>query len=442
MATEHWLFTDRGLKALKPAAPGARDTHWDTGKPGFGVRTTEQTATPFVMRRLAKSVEPAKRRVVADSWRIPLRRGQPLPTSLTELRVKAETALKDMRDGVDPYEKKKAEAADKKRRSDSALSVATERFIDEHVSGLRRAKEAARAIRNQIVPRLGADRLIGDVTREDVVNMLLAVAKPKKRPGKHGVAGELRGGKGAARHLFSYTRAFFEWAIAIGSYGLTASPCDRVKIQKILGAKPLRQRVLTDHELRELWRATRPDGQIGYPFGAFIRLLLMTGQRLREVANARWSEFDLDNAVWTIPAARMKGDRAHEVPLAPLVVGLLKAVPRGNGPFVFSTTNGQRPIAGFSKMKARLDRMLKDVDPWRPHDLRRTLRTRMGGLPVPTNVAELVIGHAQPGLHRVYDLYAYRDEKRRALTLWAQALLAIVEPPPANVISLTRGTQQ
>jgi len=442
MATRHWLFTDRGLRALKPAAPGERDTHWDSGKPGFGVRTTEQSATPFVMRRLAKSVGPAKRRVVAVSWRIPLRPGQALPTSLTELRDKAETALKDMRRGVDPYEKEKAEAADKKRRSDSALGVAAERFIEQHVNGLRRAKEAGRAIRNQIVPRLGADRLVGDITRQDVVDVLEAVAKPKKRPGKRGVAGELRGGKGAAHHLFSYTRAFFEWAISIGSYGLTASPCDRVKIQKILGAKQPRQRVLNDHELRELWRATRPDGPVGSPFAPFIRFLLLTGQRLREAANARWTEFDLDSAVWTIPAARMKGNSAHEVPLAPVVVEFLKALPRGDGPFVFSTTNGHKPISGFSKIKERLDRALKDVEPWRFHDLRRTLRTRMGGLPVPTNVAELVIGHTQPGLHRVYDLHSYRDEKRRALTLWANALLAIVEPPPANVISLTRGAQR
>jgi integrase len=295
---------------------------------------------------------------------------------------------------------------------------------------------------DQIVPRLGPDRVIVDISREDVVEMLLAVAKPKKRAGRRGVAGELRGGKYAAHHLFVYTRVFFEWAIAVGPYGIAASPCDRVKVKTILGAKQPRQRVLTDHELRELWRATRRDGPLGYPFGAFIRLLLTTGQRLRETAGARWSEFDLDNAVWTIPATRMKGDRAHEVPLAPPVVDLLTAIPRGAGPFIFSTTDGQRPIAGFSKMKARLDRLLKDVEPWRPHDLRRTLRTRMGGLPVPTNVAELVIGHTQPGLHRIYDLHSYRDEKRRALTLWANALLAMVEPPPVNVVSLTRGAQQ
>ncbi len=80
-------------------------------------------------------------------------------------------------------------------------------------------------------------------------------------------------------------------------------------------------------------------------------MLLVTGQRLREVANAKWSEFDLDAKLWTIPAARMKGDAAHEVPLAPLAVEILESLAkpedRKPGAFVFSTTAGKAPISGF-----------------------------------------------------------------------------------------------
>jgi len=70
-------------------------------------------------------------------------------------------------------------------------------------------------------------------------------------------------------------------------------------------------------------------------------------------------------------------------------------------------------------MKLRIDAAMPDATPWRFHDLRRTMRTGLSGLPVPNNVAELVIAHAQPGLHKVYDLHTYREEKRRALELWA-----------------------
>ena len=66
-----------------------------------------------------------------------------------------------------------------------------------------------------------------------------------------------------------------------------------------------------------------------YPFGPFVRMLLVTGQRLREVANAKWSEFDLDNALWTIPPGRMKGDAAHEVPLSPLALEILRSISQG-----------------------------------------------------------------------------------------------------------------
>jgi integrase len=163
--------------------------------------------------------------------------------------------------------------------------------------------------------------------------------------------------------------------------------------------------------------------------------LLLTGQRLREVAEAQWQELDLDKALWVIPPERMKGDAAHEVPLAPAAVAILKSLPRWRGDFVFSTTGGERPISGFSKMKLKIDAAIAEpIAPWRFHDLRRTMRTGLGALPIPNNVA---IAHAQPGLHRVYDLHGYREEKRRAFELWASRLAEIVEPgEPSNVVKL------
>jgi hypothetical protein len=75
------------------------------------------------------------------------------------------------------------------------------------------------------------------------------------------------------------------------------------------------------------------------------------------------------------------------------------------------------------------------IPPWRFHDLRRTMRTGLGSMPVPSNVCELCIAHAQPGLHKVYDLHSYRDEKRRAFELWAARVASIVAPQePDNVV--------
>jgi integrase len=166
-------------------------------------------------------------------------------------------------------------------------------------------------------------------------------------------------------------------------------------------------------------------------------LLLLTGQRLREVAEMQWSEIQLDKALWTIPADRMKGDAAHEVPLSSMAVEILKSLPRWPGPYIFSTTGGERPISGFSKMKLRIDSALAEAIPaWRFHDLRRTMRTGLGGLPVPSNVAEMTIAHAQPSLHQIYDRHSYRDEKRRAFELWAARLKAIEPDGRSNVIQI------
>jgi integrase len=243
-----------------------------------------------------------------------------------------------------------------------------------------------------------------------------------------------------ARKLHAHISKLFSWAVARGKYCLETSPCADVKPAALIGTPKARDRVLSDNEIRALWEAA--DG-LSYPAAPFVRLLLLTGQRLRECAEMRRNEVDLDKALWVIPASRMKGNAAHEVPLPPTAVEILKSLPRWTGPFVFSTTGGERPISGFSKMKLRIDAATAGPIPaWRFHDLRRTVRTGLGGLPVPNNVAELVIAHAQPGLHKVYDRHGYREEKRRALEIWAAKLRDIVESgEPSNVITLAAGAR-
>jgi len=168
-----------------------------------------------------------------------------------------------------------------------------------------------------------------------------------------------------------------------------------------------------------------------------VRLLLLTGQRLREVAEMAWSEVDLAKAIWTVPADRMKADANHIVPLAPEAVAILESLPRWTGPFVFSTTGGRRPIANFSGIKEKFDALMPGVESWRFHDLRRSMRTGLSALRIPDTVSELCIAHTQKGLHKVYDRHAYIDEKRHAFEAWENHVLAICEPgTPSNVIPI------
>jgi integrase len=123
----------------------------------------------------------------------------------------------------------------------------------------------------------------------------------------------------------------------------------------LIGKREARERTLTDAELRAMWDAAE---LMGYPYGPLFRLLILTGQREREVADMSWSEVNFDQALWTIPAVRMKGDRAHEVPLAPKALALLQSLPRFSaGEFVFTTTDGAKAVNGFSKAKVRIDKL-------------------------------------------------------------------------------------
>jgi integrase len=189
-----------------------------------------------------------------------------------------------------------------------------------------------------------------------------------------------------------------------------------------------------------VWRAA---DHLGYPYGPVFQLLILTGQREREVADATWDEFDLKNALWTIPKIRMKGERAHEVPLSPSAVKLLEGLPRWTrGKHLFSTTDGTKPLNGFSKAKVRIGKLVATervklgletedgaggMPAWVIHDLRRTVRTHLSALPVQDMIRELVIAHAKPGLHRVYDQHTYRNEKSECLNLWDDRLGIILE---------------
>ena len=139
-------------------------------------------------------------------------------------------------------------------------------------------------------------------------------------------------------------------------------------------------------------------------------MLALTGQRKSEVAEARWSEFDLAKKLWEIPAERMKSDAGHAVPLSDEAVRILESLPRfTKGDYLFSASYGVRPVVGgFAKAKHALDVKMRG-ELRRPlaavviHDIHRTMRTGLSALPVPDLIRELVIAHTKPGLHKVYD---------------------------------------
>ena len=112
-----------------------------------------------------------------------------------------------------------------------------------------------------------------------------------------------------------------------------------------------RDRVLTDSELKLVWLAS---DEIGWPFGPFVKLLILTGQRLNEVARMRWGEIDFEAKVWTIPRERTKSHMRTECPSVIRPSKFLPICQRlVDFGFVFTTT-GPSPVGGFSRAKSRL----------------------------------------------------------------------------------------
>jgi integrase len=202
---------------------------------------------------------------------------------------------------------------------------------------------------------------------------------------------------------------------------IEATPIVGVK-RRTKSKERARKRWLPEPEIKAVWTAT---DQLGYPFGPFVKMLLLTGQRRSEVACMRWDEIAGD--VWTIPPTKTKNKQQHEVPLSQAAMQLIANIPN-TGDFVFMSGRSKagNPISGFSKAKTYLDDHIRsdgsELDQWGFHDLRRTVRTHMSRIGVTSAVAERVLNHTPQGVEAIYDRHGYLDEKRMALEAWSNAI--------------------
>jgi len=311
-------------------------------------------------------------------------------------------------------------------------------FTRRHLVGKARAPryiaDTQRNFENHVLPFWGA-RLIGDITRPDVITLLDRVVDL----GSEERRGRKRGGPVAANNVRAIVRVLFAWAVQRGL--IETSPAALVEKP---ASERARERVLSDTELRLVWRATEA---LAYPWRPYFRLLICAGQRREETARARWQDLDVAESVWLIETN--KSHRAHAVPLSRLALTILAECPQGPG-FVFTTgrrrkpdsagDRGEAPIRGYSAAKSQLDAEIARIcaetgepvpRPWRLHDLRRTATTAMARIGVPRFVLERVLNHADHGVTAVYDRYSYLPEKRDALDKWALHIQALVNPPPA-----------
>ncbi len=362
---------------------------------------------------------------------------------LATARKRAQEVLGQLAGGKDPAMAKKAarQAARAEHwADDDRVERVARLFIERYVKrsgkvGAEWGKEIERLFRIEINPRIGAKR-IGDVRKRDINDILDAIAD--------------RGSPITANRCFAVLRKFFNWARDDRDL-ITVSPCAGVTART---EERSRDRVLEDEEIRLAWRAF---DAIGWPFGPIGKLLLLTGARRSEIAEARWQEIDLAARTLTLPASRTKNDKPHVIPLSDEAVEIIKALPRieGKAGLLFSTT-GATAVSGFSRSRQAIDKAILDAlkaeaqargddpdeitvpTPWTLHDLRRTVATNLQKLGVRLEVTEAVLNHvsgSRAGIVGVYQRHEYAEEKRAALDAWARRLDAIITGGAAsNVI--------
>jgi integrase len=234
-----------------------------------------------------------------------------------------------------------------------------------------------------------------------------------------------------ANRTLTIVKRLFRWAEARDV--IEVSPAATVEKPS---KETKRSRVLTDDEIRHLWKASET---IGWPFGRIFQLLLLTGQRCGEIGGLRWAEIDIEERIAVIPADRYKTKVDHAIPLADAALAIIEDLPKiGESPFVFTVT-GKAPVVGYDKAKLRIDALMPAGTPhWTLHDSRRTVRTKLSEIGVNADIAERVLGHLPGAIRQTYDRHAYLDEKRQALTRWAAALDRIINPPRRPAAGMRR----
>lgn len=382
-------LTEMAVQKLKPAA-GRRLEVSDEGCQGLTLRITEGGKKSWsVHYRVAGRGDGGNRG--------PLRRmtlgAYPL-VDLKAARDKAREALDTADRGDDPAEVRKDDLRAKGERTFEAICG---RFVEAHAKASTvKWRDTERLLNALVVPEWRGRQI--DVLDRASVHELLDDVKAAH-------------GAGQAREVRKHVTTLFNWCVNRGY--LIASPVAGMQ-RKDLRYRP-RERVLSMDELKAIWAAA---GDMGYPFGPMVRLLILTAQRRAEVANLERGWLLPDQQAFEVPASHYKTDRPQVVPLSAPALALVETLPKWNGgDFMLSTTGGKRPVSGFSKAKARLDRLSK-VEDWTLHDLRRSAATHMARLGVQQEHIERVLGHEVPGVAGTYNRYSYLTEKRAALDLW------------------------
>lgn len=328
---------------------------------------------------------------------------------LADARSKATDILQTVEDGHNPSRSASVHSQGK-MLGKGPCSTALLEYKHKHLDTLKTGNKAYRFLEVALVEMLG-DPTLKSVSRKNIQDVLDEV----KADGR-GVT---------ANRILTHCKTFFDWCV-------TREHCDispAAGIKKPFREEP-KDRWLSDKEIKLFWQAC---DDVHYTYRLLGRLLLLTGQRLGEVATMRFDE--INGNIWSIPKDKTKNGKAHSVPLCSEALMLIYSHQNkhGRGGYVVSIT-GASPMSNFNRAKVAIKNAMDansgtSIEPWTFHDLRRTYAKGMQRLGVAIPVTESLLNHvsgSRAGIVGVYQRHEYAEEKIQASKLWSEHLMGII----------------
>jgi integrase len=393
-------LTQKTIASLKLPVGKSEAIIFDDDLPGFGLRLRAGGSRTFVFQY----------KLGTKQRRMALGKATALtPDKARDIAANHHAAV---RLGRDPA----GEKADAKARTAETFEAAARAFLERQERRLR-PRSLIEVQRHLLVNAKPLHAMqLGTVDRRAIATLLAQLDSAR--------------GPVSANRTRSTLSAFYSWAIREGI--AESNPVTGTNKRD----EQARDRVLSPDELRTIWNALAPEPD---HHTAIVKLLMLTGQRRDEIAGLRWSEIDFETATITLPRERVKNNRQHIVPLSTPALAILRAQPyRAEREFVFGFGNG--PFSGWSDCKEQVDARAA-LRPWVLHDLRRSVATHMAEIGIQPHIIEAVLNHIsghKAGVAGIYNRSTYDREKRDALNLWAEHLLAIVGGRKPSVVPLRR----
>jgi integrase len=398
------MITVKAIEGFKVPAGKAEACLWDDGLgavPGFGVRALATGGRRFIFRCRIGS----KQRVIII--------GPVVNTgkAIEQARDIARSHSNEARAGNDPAVKRQIAI----RQSNQTFAVLAAEFLPElqsswspgHYRQVKLTLERCSSLHQLPVTK---------IFQADCAGVLSKIAKES--------------GKVAANRAHAHLGRFFSWVLSRGIRLPEGHPVEHIDKY----AETSRERVLTHDELRQIWNACSPNDD----YGAIVRLLMLTGCRLREIGCLRCDE--IKDGFLELKAERIKNGRIHIVPLSDAALDIVNRFPRDHVCLFGRSKEGFR---GYDMAKARLNERIGGwIEDWGHHDLRRTMATMMADeLRIQPHIIEALLNHVsghKAGVAGIYNRATYDKEKREALNLWAEHVTALVEGRKAVVVPLKR----